>query len=181
MLWVWRFYSRKNHFAWPDPYVVTPLASHWQLAGSPVWDSKHPYVATVGDSKHPFVALVWNANTCVWPRFGIQTPVRSPGWGSKRPGILKHLYVAPVGDPDAWAYPKHLCAAPFGLAWSLKAILQVATQDTREFNALMSTVPLRRGKAFLVTSSKRARPKTPTEVSSGRHLPSKSHSPTLKA
>ena len=60
-----------------------------------------------------------------WPRLGLQTPVYSRGWGlqtpvcsrgwgSKRLGILKHLYVALVGDPDAWAYPKHLCVAPFG-------------------------------------------------------------------
>ena len=50
------------------------------------------------------------------PQLGIQkpghtqTPVCSPGWGSERLGI-----------------PKHLCVAPFQLPWSLKAIPQVVT------------------------------------------------------
>ena len=30
-----------------------------------------------------------------------QTPVRSPGWESKRQGSFKHLCVALIGDPQA--------------------------------------------------------------------------------
>ena len=41
-------------------------------------------------------------------------------------GTLKNLYAALVGDPDAWAYSKHLFVAPFSRPWSPKAILQVA-------------------------------------------------------
>ncbi len=53
-------------------------------------------------------------------------PIRSPGWGSKRPGILKHPCVAPVGGPKRLGIPKHLCVAPFQPPWSPRAILQVA-------------------------------------------------------
>ena len=49
-------------------------------------------------------------------------------------GILKHLCVAPVGDPDAWAYPEHLCVALFGLPWSPTAIQQVVSESLAKRN-----------------------------------------------
>ena len=130
----------------------------------PSWSSAA--AASEGQEGHTVIALVGrrrslrrqgiHSDHCGWPlsgrplaactiaclgqlRLGLQAPVCSRGLGSKRLyiapvgdpnawdrlGIFKHLYVAPVGDPNAWACP-NTCVQPRFSSWSLQAILQVA-------------------------------------------------------